>query len=56
MITDIIHIIKQRQAEIRLSLVDNPVGNYDSYNRLVGEYQGLQWVMDSLNAKLAEND
>lgn len=56
MITDIIHIIKMRQAEIRLSLVDNPVGNYDSYNRLVGEYQGLQWVMDSLNAKLAEND
>jgi hypothetical protein len=36
--------------------VDNPVGNYDSYNRLVGEYQGLQWVMDSLNAKLAENE
>jgi hypothetical protein len=54
-ISDLIHIIKQRQAEIRLSLVDNPVGNYDSYNRLVGEYQGLQWVMDSLNAKLAEN-
>ena len=56
MISDLIHIIKQRQAEIRLSLVDSPVGNYDSYNRLVGEYQGLQWVMDSLNAKLAENE
>lgn len=49
-------MIKQRQAELRLSLVDNPVGNYESYNRLVGEYQGLQWVMDSLNAKLAENE
>jgi hypothetical protein len=55
-ISDLIHMLKQRQAEIRLSLVDNPVGNYDSYNRLVGEYQGLQWVMDSLNAKLAENE
>jgi hypothetical protein len=49
-------MLKQRQAEIRLSLVDSPVGNYDSYNRLVGEYQGLQWVMDYLNAKLAENE
>jgi hypothetical protein len=49
-------MLKQRQAEIRMSLVDNPVGNYDSYNRLVGEYQGLQWVMDSLNLKLAENE
>jgi len=49
-------MLKQRQAEIRMSLVDNPVGNYDSYNRLVGEYQGLQWVMDSLSSKLAENE
>jgi len=56
MISELIHMLKQRQAEIRLSLVDSPVGNYDSYNRLVGEYQGLQWVMDSLNAKLAENE
>ena len=56
MISDLIHMLKQRQAEIRMSLVDNPVGNYDSYNRLVGEYQGLQWVMDTLNSKLAENE
>ena len=56
MISELIHMLKQRQAEIRLSLVDNPVGNYDSYNRLVGEYQGLQWVMDNLDAKLAENE
>ena len=56
MISDLIHMLKQRQAEIRLSLVDNPVGSYDSYNRLVGEYQGLQWVMDNLNSKLAENE
>jgi hypothetical protein len=55
-ISELIHLIKQRQAEIRLSLVDNPVGNYEAYNRLVGEYQGIQWVLDSLNAKLAEND
>lgn len=56
MISELIHLIKQRQAEIRMSLVENPVGNYDSYNRLVGEYQGIQWVLDSLNAKLAEKE
>jgi len=55
-ISELIHMIQQRQAEIRKSLVDNPVGNYEAYNRLVGEYQGIQWVLDSLNAKLAENE
>ena len=49
-------MLLERQSEIRKSLVENPVGNYDAYTRLVGEYQGLQWVMDNLNAKLAERD
>jgi hypothetical protein len=49
-------MIKQRQAEIRMSLVDSPVGNHEIYSRIIGEYQGLQWVLDSLNMKLAEND
>ena len=56
MISEIIHQIKHRQAEIRLSLVDNPVGDHVIYSRIVGEYQGLQWVLDTLNAKLAENE
>ena len=56
MISELIHMIQQRQAEIRKSLVETPVGNYEAYTRLVGEYQGIQWVLDSLNAKLAEND
>jgi hypothetical protein len=55
-ISELIHVIKQRQAEIRLSLVENSVGNYEAYTRLVGEYQGIQWVLDSLNTKLAENE
>lgn len=49
-------MIQQRQAEIRKSLVETPVGNYEAYTRLVGEYQGIQWVLDTLNSKLAEND
>jgi len=56
MILELVHILKTRQAEIRLSLVDNPVSSHEIYLRLVGEYQGLQWTLDTLNAKLAENE
>ena len=56
MISELIHQIKHRQAEIRLALVDTPVGDHNTYTRIVGEYQGLQWVLDTLNAKLAENE
>lgn len=56
MIVELIHQIKHRQAEIRLSLVENPVANHEIYLRVVGEYQGLQWTLDTLNAKLAENE
>ncbi len=56
MISELIHQLKQRQAEIRMSLVENPVGDHGIYLRIVGEYQGLQWTLDTLNAKLAENE
>ena len=56
MILELVHMLKQRQSEIRLALVENPVGNHEIYLRIVGEYQGLQWTLDNLNAKLAEND
>lgn len=56
MISELIHQIQVRQAELRLSLVQNPVGDHAIYSRIVGEYQGLQWILDALNAKLAEND
>jgi hypothetical protein len=55
-ISELIHQIQVRQAELRLSLVQNPVGDHAIYTRIVGEYQGLQWVMDALNMKLAENE
>lgn len=56
MILELIHVIKTRQAEIRLALVEHPVGDHETYLRIVGEYQGLQWTLDTLNAKLAENE
>jgi len=55
-ISELIHQIQIRQAELRLSLVQNPVSDHAIYSRIVGEYQGLQWILDALNAKLAEND
>lgn len=39
-----------------MSLVTNPVGDHHIYSRIVGEYQGLQWVLDAFNEKLAEHD
>lgn len=56
MIVELIHQLKHRQAEIRMSLVENPVSDHEIYMRVVGEYQGLQWTLDTLNAKLAENE
>jgi len=56
MISELIHVLKQRQAEIRLALVDTPVSSHEIYLRIVGEYQGLQWMLDTINEKLAEND
>jgi hypothetical protein len=55
-ILELIHQIKHRQAEIRLSLVENPVSNHETYSRVVGEYQGLQWALDTINARLAEDE
>jgi hypothetical protein len=48
--------MKTRQAEIRLALAEGHASNFEAYQRCVGEYQGIQWVLDSLNAKLAENE
>ena len=56
MIGALIHVVKERQAMIRLSLAQGHAANFEAYQRLVGEYQGLQWVLDAIDAKLAEQD
>jgi len=52
----LIHVIKERQAALRLSLAQGRAPNFETYQRLVGEYQGLQWTLDAIDAKLAEQD
>ena len=49
-------VIKERQAALRLSLAQGHAPNFETYQRLVGEYQGLQWMLDAIDAKLAEQD
>jgi hypothetical protein len=56
MISQLIHRIKVRQAEIQLSLADGMPMNWESYQRMVGEHQGLQSVMDMIDNMLDEEN
>ena len=55
MIEQLLHVIKVRQQQLGLSmLVGNPM-NWDSYQRMVGEAQGLQYVLDAFD-RMAEEE
>ena len=53
---DLIGQIKARQAEIASSLAGGTATSWESYQRLVGQYQGLQESLDILNSLLKEDD
>ena len=54
MIEQLIHRIKVRQAEIQVSLANGMPINWESYQRMVGEFQGLQSTMDMIDNMLDE--
>lgn len=54
MIASVIHVIKLRQSEVAMSLASGHAHNWESYQRLVGEVQGLQFVIDSIDRMLEE--
>lgn len=54
MIEQLIHRIKVRQAEIQVSLANGMPMNWESYQRMVGEFQGLQSTMDMIDNMLDE--
>jgi hypothetical protein len=54
MIEQLIHRIKVRQAEIQVSLATGMPMNWESYQRMVGEFQGLQAAMDMIDNMLDE--
>lgn len=54
MINPLISQLKQRQLEIQQSLAAGSPVNWESYQRMVGEHQGLQYAMDVINGLLDE--
>ena len=46
---DLIGALDVRMAEIRLSLALGNAVNIESYQRMVGQYQGLQDSLDIIN-------
>ena len=50
----LINSIKAEQAKIAQSLVDGHAVNFETYQRLVGQHQGLELALDALNRMLEE--
>lgn len=53
MLEQLVHLIKQEQAEIARSNVLHP--NPDNYMLMAGKYQGLQTALDLMDQLLQEN-
>lgn len=54
--SDIIHAVKARQDEIARALAVGTATNWESYQRLVGEVQGLQRTLDIINNLLEKEE
>jgi hypothetical protein len=54
MIEQLIHRIKIRQSELQVALALGSPINWESYQRLVGEHQGLQATLQMINDMLEE--
>jgi hypothetical protein len=55
-VSDYIHALDARKAEIRLSLAEGNAANWESYQRMVGQYAGLEEALLILNNLLKEED
>jgi hypothetical protein len=56
MIEQLIHRVRIRQTEIQISLAQGTPMNWESYQRMVGEHQGFQAVMDMIDHMLEEEE
>jgi len=54
MISPLINVIKLRQGELGMSLAQGNASTWESYQRMVGEHQGLQYALDAINRMLDE--
>ena len=55
-VDDFISAVKARQAEIGNSLIAGHIVNFETYQRLVGQHQGLVEALNILNNLLKEED
>lgn len=56
MIEQLIHRIKIRQSELQISLAQGNPASWEMYNKMVGEYQGLQNALNMIDQMLEETD
>jgi hypothetical protein len=54
MIDQVIHRIKVRQSELQVSLAVGMPVTWEAYQRMVGEHQGMQAVLDIIDTMLDE--
>ena len=55
-ISQVISVIKKRQADIAYSLGAGNASTWESYQRMVGVYTGHQEVLDFINNLLTEEE
>ena len=56
MIERLIHLIKVRQAELKESLCAGTPTTFETYQRMVGEYQGLESALTLIDMMLREDE
>ena len=56
MIETLIHQIKIRQSELQLALATGSPMTWEAYQRMVGEYQGLQSTLDMIDNMLEDEE
>jgi hypothetical protein len=55
-VSDFVGAIEERKKAIAQSLVGGHAINFETYQRLVGQHQGLEEALDTLNHLLKEED
>lgn len=56
LVEDFIRLIEARRLEIAASLAAGNAANWESYQRIVGQNQGLAEALEILNSLLREED
>ena len=55
-VSSFITLIEQRKLEVAQAMVDGNVVNFETYQRLVGQHQGLEESLNILNNPLEEQN